>query len=126
VTDVMNITDVGHMTDDDSADGQGEDKMAGKRLLEQKKSGKLPADAGPEQPYDIANFDAMRFLDDARKLGLKVAAEVQKDATLMPRATANVPGMIRVIELLAAAAARVGGERARGWCTSTLSRTTAS
>ena len=27
VTHVMNITDVGHMTDDDNADGGGEDKM---------------------------------------------------------------------------------------------------
>jgi cysteinyl-tRNA synthetase len=104
VTHVMNITDVGHMTDDDSADGEGEDKMAiaGKRLLEQKKSGKLPADSklDPDNPYDIASFYAMRFLDDARKLGLKVAVEQEKDPTLMPRATANVPGMIRVIELL--------------------------
>ena len=41
---VVNITDVGHMTDDDNADGCGDDKMAlaGQRLLEAKKSGKLP------------------------------------------------------------------------------------
>ncbi len=104
VTHVMNITDVGHMTDDDSADGEGEDKMAvaGKRLLEQKKSGKLPADSklDPNNPYDIATFYAGRFLEDARKLGLKVAIEADKDATLMPRATANVPGMIKIIGLL--------------------------
>jgi cysteinyl-tRNA synthetase len=104
VTHVMNITDVGHMTDDDSADGRGEDKMAvaGKRILEQKKSGKLPADSklDPHNPYDIASFYAARFLEDARKLGLKVAVEQEKDPTLMPRATANVPGMIRIIALL--------------------------
>ena len=43
VRHVMNITDVGHMTDDAVADGGGEDKMAvaGKRLQEAKKSGKL-------------------------------------------------------------------------------------
>ncbi len=104
VTHVMNITDVGHMTDDDSADGEGEDKMAiaGKRLLEQKKSGKLPADSklDPNNPYDIATFYTGRFLDDARKLGLKVAIEQEKDPTLMPQATANVPGMIKIIALL--------------------------
>ncbi|XHC25433.1 hypothetical protein ABWH91_14580 [Phycisphaerales bacterium ac7] len=44
VAHVMNITDVGHMTDDDDADGGGEDKMeqARQRLLQDKKSGKLP------------------------------------------------------------------------------------
>ncbi len=104
VTHVMNITDVGHMTGDDSVDGEGEDKMAiaGKRLLEQKKSGKLPPDSklDPNNPYDIATFYTGRFLEDARKLGLKVAIEQEKDPTLMPRATANVPGMIRIIALL--------------------------
>ncbi|MEL6796114.1 MAG: hypothetical protein AAFO89_04745, partial [Planctomycetota bacterium] len=37
VRHIMNITDVGHMTDDDLADGGGDDKMqaAAKRLLEQ-------------------------------------------------------------------------------------------
>lgn len=104
VTHVMNITDVGHMTDDDQADGAGEDKMAvaGRRIAEAKKSGKLPADAkiDPSDPYQIAEFYANRFLEDARKLGLKVAIDAQKDPTLMPRATASVPGMIAVIALL--------------------------
>ena len=47
VRHVMNITDVGHMTDDEVADGSGEDKMqaASRRLLEAKHSGKLPEDA---------------------------------------------------------------------------------
>lgn len=104
VVHVMNITDVGHMTDDDQADGSGEDKMAvaGRRIAEAKKSGKLPADAkiDPTDPYQIAEFYAQRFLEDARKLGLKVAIEQQKDASLMPRATASVPGMIAVIGML--------------------------
>lgn len=104
VVHVMNITDVGHMTDDDQADGAGEDKMAvaGRRIAEAKKSGKLPADAkiDPSDPYQIAEFYANRFLEDARKLGLKVAIDAQKDPTLMPRATASVSGMIAVIALL--------------------------
>ena len=38
VRHVMNITDVGHMTEDDNADGGGEDKMslAGRRIAEAK------------------------------------------------------------------------------------------
>src|SRR5919106_4675293 len=41
VKQVMNITDVGHMTDDTSPDASGEDRMqvAGRRLLEAKKAG---------------------------------------------------------------------------------------
>ncbi len=40
VVHVMNITDVGHMTEADAADGGGEDRMevAAKRLKEDKKS----------------------------------------------------------------------------------------
>lgn len=104
VVHVMNITDVGHMTDDEVADGGGEDKMAAaaRRLEEAKKSGKLPGGAegakiDPRDPYAIAAFYTERFLEDARKLGLKVAIEAKKDPTLMPRATANVPGMITMI-----------------------------
>ncbi|MEZ6234809.1 MAG: hypothetical protein R3B68_11520 [Phycisphaerales bacterium] len=105
VLHVMNITDVGHMTDDDAADGAGEDKMAAatRRLAEAKKSGKLPPGAGDIDPTDqhaIARFYEARFLEDARRLGLRVAIDAQRDPTLMPRATDAVPGMIAVIERL--------------------------
>lgn len=104
VVHVMNITDVGHMTDDAEGGESGEDRMAvaGRRLSEAKKSGKLPADAkiDPGNPYDIAGFYADRFLEDGRRLGLKVAIEQGSDATLMPRATASIAGMIAVIRVL--------------------------
>lgn len=108
VLHVMNITDVGHMTDDSNADGGGEDKMAaaGRRLsqawLEAKKSGTAhaAADVDPHDPYSIAEFYAARFVEDARKLGLRVAVEAEADPTLLPRATRNVPGMIAMIERL--------------------------
>jgi cysteinyl-tRNA synthetase len=104
VTHVMNITDVGHMTDDAEGGEAGEDRMAvaGKRLAEAKKSGKLPAgvEIDPRDPYTIARFYADRFLEDARTLGLRVALDQQRDATVMPFATANIDGMIRVVAAL--------------------------
>ena len=60
VKHVMNITDVGHMTDDANADGGGEDKMqaAARRVKEDKKSGKVPDGAvqNPDDPYQIAKY----------------------------------------------------------------------
>lgn len=106
VTHVMNITDVGHMTDDAEGGEHGEDRMAvaGKRLLEAKKSGRLPADVqiDPGNPYQIAEYYARAFIDDARALGIKVVIEADKDPSLMPRATANIEGMKKVIDALIA------------------------
>ena len=106
VKHVMNITDVGHMTEDDAADGGGEDKMAlaGRRIAEAKKSGKLPAgsEIDPANPYAVAEFYAQRFLEDGRHLGLKVAIEEQKHPELMPRPTRCVPQMIALVEQLVA------------------------
>lgn len=79
VRQIMNITDVGHMTDDDVADGSGEDKMqvAMARIKEDKKSGKVPDGAvdDPNDPYQIANYYTDAFLADGKQLGLKIAAE---------------------------------------------------
>ncbi len=106
VRHAMNVTDVGHMTEDGRADGGGEDKMAlaGRRLAEQKKDGSLPAGAeiDPRDPLAIADFYAGRFLEDARHLGLKVAEEARTDPSLMPRPTRFVPQMIELVERLVA------------------------
>ncbi len=104
VVHVMNITDVGHMTDDASLDGGGEDKMqaAARRLAEAKKSGKLPPDAkiDPNDPYAIADFYANRFIEDARRLGLKLVEEAESDPSLMPRPTQLIPDMIAMVQAL--------------------------
>jgi len=108
VVHVMNITDVGHMTDDAAADGGGEDKMAvaGRRIAEAKKSGKLPAGAviDAADPVAIADFYANRFLEDARLLGLKVAHEAEAvravggdPGRLMPRPTRCIAEMVAMI-----------------------------
>ena len=106
VRHVMNITDVGHMTEDDDADGGGEDKMAlaGRRIAQAKKSGTLPADSDIDasNPYAIASFYADRFLEDARHLGLKVAIEERTQPELMPRPTRCIPQMIVLVESLIA------------------------
>ena len=110
VTHVMNITDVGHMTDDDNADGAGEDKMdvAARRILEAKKSGTLPPDAkvDPNNPFQIAQFYEARFKSDAIDLGMKVAIDDRdrdkNTPTYMPRATGNIKEMKQVIEDLLA------------------------
>ncbi len=105
VTHVMNITDVGHMTDDDNADGGGEDKMevAAQRIkqaqTETKKDGSVhkAADIDPNDPRAIARFYEQRFKEDAIALGLKVAIEAQSDPSLMPRASEHVEHMKQVI-----------------------------
>jgi cysteinyl-tRNA synthetase len=106
VRHVMNITDVGHMTDDGQADGGGEDKMAvaGRRLAEAKKSGKLPpgADVNPNDPFAVAEFYARAFLDDARRLGIKVAIEAADHPERMPRPTRYIAPMIELVRTLIA------------------------
>lgn len=104
VRHVMNITDVGHMTDDSNPDGGGEDKMevASKRLLEAKKAGTLPegTDVDPDDPMAVAEFYTAAFLDDARRLGMRVAFEAQDDPELLPRPTRYIEGMIALVQQL--------------------------
>ncbi len=104
VVHVMNITDVGHMTDDAEGGENGEDRMAiaGKRLVEAKKAGKLPANVeiNPNDPYQIARFYEDRFKEDGRRLGLKLVLDHDAGATNMPRATENIQGMVRMIQRL--------------------------
>ncbi len=104
VKHVMNITDVGHMTDDAVADGGGEDKMevAARRLAGAKKSGALPPgiDIDPSDPMAIADFYADAFLCDARMLGLGVAAQATAHPERLPRPSRYVDGMIEMVQSL--------------------------
>ena len=92
---VMNITDVGHMV-------EGEDdkmKQAATRMKENKKSGRVEEGAveDPNDPYQIAEYYTQAFLEDARKLGYKVAYEYPEN---VPRATDHIKGMQRMIARL--------------------------
>lgn len=79
VTQVKNITDVGHMRQD--AVDRGEDKVIAAALAEGR------------TPMEIAATYEARFRDDERALGIL-------PATVFPRATAHVPEMIALIERL--------------------------
>ncbi|MBC8201764.1 MAG: cysteine--tRNA ligase [Planctomycetes bacterium] len=102
VKQVMNITDVGHMTEDSLADGGGEDKMevASARLLEAKKSGNLPCevDIDASNPKAVAEFYACAFMDDAKLLGLEIVDDAAEDVRVMPRPTQYILEMIAMVE----------------------------
>ena len=87
---VMNITDVGHLTDDTF--DRGEDKMLVSARLENK------------SPEEIAAHYTAAFMDDAAKLNIRRAAGY-------PHATHYIPQMIDLIERLIARghAYEVGG-----------------
>ncbi|OGI21529.1 MAG: cysteine--tRNA ligase [Candidatus Moranbacteria bacterium RIFCSPHIGHO2_01_FULL_55_24] len=81
---IKNITDVGHLTADDIAQGdQGEDKIAKKALAEKK------------TPEDIATFYADYFFAAENRLNIL-------PAHFFPTATAHIPQIIRLIEELIA------------------------
>jgi len=88
VTQVMNITDVGHMTEDQLADGGGVDKMqlAAERLSTAKKQGTAEV-ADPTDPYQVAQFFTEAFLAD-------------EHPHHMPHATENIDRMIAMIQSL--------------------------
>lgn len=82
VRQIMNITDVGHLTEDDlnQADS-GEDKML-KASKREKKT-----------PQDIANFYTEKFFADIEALNFK-------KAHYFPRATAHISQIIKMVEIL--------------------------
>ena len=87
VTYVSNITDVGHLTEDDVADASGEDKMA-KAL--KSKEGESFANV-----WDLARFYTEVFEQDWASMNMLVP-------TVRPRATEHMRGQIQAIEKLIA------------------------
>jgi cysteinyl-tRNA synthetase len=83
VTQIMNITDVGHLTEDDVADAQGEDKLA------------REAELRGSTPKRIAEEQEALFHEDLAALHIKKAHRY-------PRATDFIPEMIEMIEALVA------------------------
>ena len=79
VKQVMNITDVGHLTQDDIE--AGEDKIQ-KAAKERKTT-----------PYDISDFYTKAFIEDSKTLNLK-------EPMVRPKATEHVQEMIETIQKL--------------------------
>jgi cysteinyl-tRNA synthetase len=89
VRQVMNITDVGHMTVDHLADASGEDKLS-----------KAARELGSD-PYTVARHFEQAFVRDAIALRLSIyQGAAAGDATLHPRATAHVAEMLVLIQHL--------------------------
>lgn len=89
VNHIMNITDVGHLTEDDSLSSGGRDKI--ELAIERVKNIDL------KDPIQITQFFIDQFLKDAKSLGLKVASEYPQK---MPRATDYISHMIDLIKIL--------------------------
>ncbi|MBX3473371.1 MAG: cysteine--tRNA ligase [Planctomycetes bacterium] len=89
VRQVMNITDVGHMTEDHLADAGGEDKLA-------VAARKLGSD-----PFKVALHFEDAFAHDARAMRLRVYQGGEAgDPALHPRATRHIPEMLHAIQRL--------------------------
>lgn len=84
VSYVSNITDVGHLTQDDVADASGEDKMAAALRA-----------AGQQFPniWDLARYYADAFIDDWERLNLR-------EPMVRPRATEHMREQIQAINQL--------------------------
>ncbi len=87
-TYVSNITDVGHLSTDDTIDPSGEDRMA--RALRSKEGERFP------NVWDLARYYTDAFLQDWDALGLL-------EPDVRPRAIEHVRELIQAIEELVAA-----------------------
>jgi cysteinyl-tRNA synthetase len=81
VKQVMNITDVGHLTEDDLAADTGEDKM------------ELAAEKEKKTPKEIADFYTADFFKDRERLNML-------KPHLTPKATEHIEAMIKLIKIL--------------------------
>ena len=89
VRQVMNITDVGHMTEDHLADATGEDKLS-----------KAARELGRD-PFQVARHFESMFAIDARAIRLAIyEGAAAGDPTLHPRATRYLPEMLEAIQRL--------------------------
>ncbi len=88
VTYVSNVTDVGHLTQDDVADASGEDKMS--KALHSKEGEQFAS------VWDLARHYTDALVADWKRLNML-------EPTVRPRATEHVTGQIEAVERLVAA-----------------------
>lgn len=82
---VSNVTDVGHLTEDDTADASGEDRMA--KALKSKEGEQFA------NVWDLARHYTSALMADWQALNLR-------EPTVRPRATEHVREQIRAVEAL--------------------------
>jgi cysteinyl-tRNA synthetase len=87
VSFVTNITDVGHLTQDDVADSEGEDRM--EKGLKSKEGERF------HNVWELAEFYADELKSDWRRLNLR-------EPMVRPKATQHMTGQIKAIEKLIA------------------------
>jgi cysteinyl-tRNA synthetase len=87
VTWVVNITDVGHLTQDDVADAGGEDRM--EKALKSKEGEQFA------NVWDLAEYYATAYIEDWKRLNLT-------EPSVRPRATQHVREQILMVEDLIA------------------------
>jgi cysteinyl-tRNA synthetase len=85
VTYVTNVTDVGHLTEDDTADAEGEDRMA--KALRSREGARFP------NVWDLARYYTDALLEDWAALNLR-------RPTVRPRATEHMKEQIRAVQKL--------------------------
>ncbi|MBO6576689.1 MAG: cysteine--tRNA ligase [Rhodothermales bacterium] len=85
VTYVTNVTDVGHLTEDDAADAGGEDRMA--KALKSKEGERFA------NVWDLARYYTESLLGDWRRLNLL-------EPTVRPRATEHMREQITAVSVL--------------------------
>ncbi|MEM8712976.1 MAG: cysteine--tRNA ligase [Planctomycetota bacterium] len=92
VRQVMNVTDVGHLTDDDVADSAGDDKVEAQARREKR------------DPYEITRSYTAMFLEDMERFGVR-------EPMARPRATEYIEEMVEMVQALIESghAYRVGG-----------------
>ncbi len=91
VRQVMNITDVGHMTQDDTLSEEGEDKMAAALKKTEKKDGYKSLNF--TSPWDVADYYIKAFMEDFESLNLKKPIK-------FPRATEYIEPMLAMVKIL--------------------------
>ncbi len=87
VTYVTNVTDVGHLTEDDAADADGEDRMA--KALRSREGARF------SNVWDLARYYTEALLSDWAELNLR-------EPTIRPRATEHMREQIQAVESLLA------------------------
>ena len=99
---VTNITDVGHMTNDDNVDGGGEDRMqvGGQRIKEAKKAGTVAAGEVEDPNESVPGCRILYECFFGRRKTTRLQSCLRITLKTFPVQTDNIEGMIKMIQTL--------------------------